>query len=541
MNLEVSFNEIKFEHSSRHNNSKLCSHCQSAIVDIKPNTFYGKCLNCGAYNNFMKLDYMQRYIWEELKKNRVILSIGAKRTGKTAVDALWFARQLLTFPGYELLVISFTKDQLDRTGRAELLKHIPNELITSGLKTPTITLSNGSKAHFISSENYGSIKGLTVTGAWAIEADLINHLTISEIKDRVSDLKFPCYAKDNNGDFIYEENKLTGQLEKKILHYNSTLIYESNFEATVHSLFPLIKHVSKVAYTHSIRINSWINGLFYKINRNTTPVNKDWCLILTSIVDSTRPDKDDYIRNVKSGKSNDEIEQQLHGDVWKSDLKIVKYDGYQPNVPNMDPKNWVITTSIDFGGSIANYVCLVFATDTIQWKHWLIDWYYKNAITSDQAAIDIKKFISKYSQYQYAWGVCDPAGANRDHNLVTIIDKFKARGINTTPGAKKNKEQGIIELNTLLLNKDLFICNNIFPFFNEVVHYNYKNKDGVLVIPDENISRRQDCMDTLIIWAARMTANKDNWPGIIFRKANAAKYIGIAPSIKRYGGNGWNY
>lgn len=236
-----------------------CFRCKIGIIKQIENTYYGFCNLCpnkSTYYLFWKPTPHQKAVI--LLNSKWIFNFGAMGTGKTEASCFKWFRHLIEVNNAYVIVIAndltTAKDMIDTV----LFKFLPLEFIKkvdgqSRLEKTQdkFTLINGSTLQIFSSQNPETYRGRNATGAWAIEASKIKQQVIEELIGRVRNENQMVFAKDKNGNFIFEKDE-KGYLRKKTLWEFGQILIETNPEESSWIFKDGLLTCKNVFYSYSV-------------------------------------------------------------------------------------------------------------------------------------------------------------------------------------------------------------------------------------------------------------------------------------------------
>lgn len=214
-----------------------CPRCKIGIIEKISNTYYGFCNLCpnkSTYYCFWKPMLHQKIVL--LNNDKWIFNFGAMGTGKTEASSFKIFRHLIEVKNAYIIVIANDLNTAKDMVKDVLFKFLPLEFIRKAEGQARLektqdkfTLINGSTLQIFSSQNPEAYRGRNATGAWVLEASKIKQEVVEELIGRIRNENQMIFAKDKDGNFIFEIDD-KGMKRKKTLWEFGQIIIETNPE-----------------------------------------------------------------------------------------------------------------------------------------------------------------------------------------------------------------------------------------------------------------------------------------------------------------------
>lgn len=337
-------------------------------IHRRGDNWYGYCdeFSCQSIGFFFTPEPIQEhFINNDLYT--IFLNIGMFGSGKTTMSAAKMFRHMLHVDRAFVLCVAQTLNQVIDVGYHEFIKFVPDVIIAKKTKY-MVQLTNGSKIIFVASDKEDKIRGYNLTAGWGIEVNKLKPSFVNQLIQRIRNSNAVAYAKDANGQSIFEPDA-KGIMRIKVLCSYQNIILESNPDAASSVINHYFTHANAFFSTTNV-----VDPRSYKSSMAHKQPGEDKIAVYSSTVDDNP-----YIpvnrANAMKALPAREYEMKVMCNLALKDGLV--YDKAHLAICERFPipKDWPRIFGADFGGGRHPTVLVAAAVDPKDYTCYVYDVY----------------------------------------------------------------------------------------------------------------------------------------------------------------------
>ena len=450
-----------------------CPTCGMETIKKSRGKWIGKCGTCGHIHNFLYPTPAQ-FVLIQLRA-KILNMFGGTGSGKTTVSSSIISETMRVKPGVKVVAFAQTEDQLNNTGKEELIKFFyKNEFIK--FNNDRWTLKNGSKIEWYTSSSEQKIRGINAGIIWLIESSGIKHEVFKQTMTRARQDEMKDFARDENNNIVYRYNKKNSRYEGIVLNEYGMLINETNPTYA----WPRDKALFKshtILYTPSVR---GIDKIYGFVKPTIDPENETETLDMVSVMFASTDNPnmtEEYLSSIRMTYDNKaEYDRDIYCDMSFSEGLIYgEYidDIFVSGIPS-DKGMPFIAESLDPGGAAkgndetAYGLFKVFQSkDPTQLPDvYLVDGYKISGLSTEEEARKIWEVRQRngFNFHKTMHFTIDPHGVkNEKRTKSNMIKDLEIFDIYTSKeGVNDDPDWGIKRVKSFMKAGKFHIVNNEF-------------------------------------------------------------------------------